>query len=92
MANFGSIFPILRAKNISLEYPGLSGTTSHGILAPCQNLEKINDTIPRKRLDRQKDAWKDEQTLFYKTLPATTGGPKITDGIYFNKFARRSNI
>ena len=29
-------------------------TTSHGILAPCQNLENINDTIPRTdgRMDR----------------------------------------
>ena len=32
----------------------LSRKTSHGILAPCQNLEKINDTIPKKaRKDRR---------------------------------------
>ena len=51
-------------------------TTSHWILAPCQNLENINDTIPRtdgrtERPDRRKDG----QTLFYRTLPATAGGP-----------------
>ena len=33
----------------------LSSTTSHGILATCQNLEIINDTIPRKRPNRPKD-------------------------------------
>ena len=26
---------------------------SYGFLAPCQNLEKVNDTIQRKRLDRR---------------------------------------
>ena len=30
-------------------------TTSYGFLAPCQNLEKTNDTIPRKHMDRWKD-------------------------------------
>ena len=29
-------------------------------MAPCQNLEKSNDKIPRKRLARQKDKWKGE--------------------------------
>ena len=56
----------------SLENPALSRTTSNGILAPCQNLEKINDTIPKKRRDRRKD----RQTLFHRTLPATPGAPK----------------
>ena len=32
---------------------------SHGILAPCQNLEKINDTIPRKCPGRWNDGRKD---------------------------------
>ena len=45
-----------------------------------------------KRTHGRTEGWKDEQTLFYKTLPATAGGPKIADGIYFNTFARRSNI
>ena len=55
LAHFGLIFPILRAKKFS------PGTTSHGILATCQNLEKINNTIPRKRRDRWKDGRKDRQ-------------------------------
>ena len=48
------MFPILGAKRIFLENPGLS-RTSYRFLAPCQNLEKTNDTIPRKRLDRSTD-------------------------------------
>ena len=50
-------------------------------LAPCQNLEKANDAIPRKRSDRRNDGKKDGrtggQTLFYSTLPATHEGPII---------------
>ena len=57
--------------------PALSRKTSYGLLAPYQNLEKTNDTIPRKRPHRWKDGRKDGQTLFYKTLPATARGPKI---------------
>ena len=55
MAHFGPIFPIFGAKKIFPENLALSRTTSHGILALCQNLEKINNTIPRKHLERQKD-------------------------------------
>ena len=81
MTHFGPIFPILGAKKIFLENPALSHITWNGILAPCQNLEKINHTIPRKHLDRgkngQTDRWKDrlkdEQTLFHRTVPATAG-------------------
>ena len=36
---------------------------------------KFNDAIQRKRLERQMEGQKDGQTLFYRTLPATTGGP-----------------
>ena len=36
----------------------MSRITSHGILAPCENLEKVNDTIPKKHPDR----WKDGRT------------------------------
>ena len=32
-----------------------------GFLASCQNLEKTNDTIPRKCPERQKDEWKDDR-------------------------------
>ena len=55
---FGSIFSILGAKKFYLENLALSCTTLYGFLAPCQNLEKTNDTIPRQRLDR----WKDGRT------------------------------
>ena len=55
LAHFRSIFPLLGAKKTFLENPALSHTTSYGFLAPCQNLEKNYDKIPRKCLDRQKD-------------------------------------
>ena len=53
-SNFGDekIFP---------ENPALLHTTSHGVLAPCQTLEKINSALPRKRSDRRKDG----QTAFF---------------------------
>ena len=54
-----------------LENPPLSHTISYGFLASCQNLEKTNDTIPRKRPDRRKGG----QALFYRTLPATAASP-----------------
>ena len=83
MAHFGFIFPIFGAKKIFLTNPALSCTTSYGFLAPCKNLEKFDDTIQRKHPNRQKDrqkdgrveGWKDRQTLFYRTLPATAKDP-----------------
>ena len=78
---FWPIFPIFGAKNIFLENSALSRTTSYEFLAQCQNLEKVNDIIQRKRLDRRKDGRKDGQNLFYRTLPATAGGPK---NIYYH--------
>ena len=66
LAHFGSIFPIFGAKKNFLENPALSPTTSYGFLAPCQNLEKINDIIQRKCPERQKDGrtegWTEGQT------------------------------
>ena len=57
------IFQILGAKKNFLGSLALSHTTSYRVLASCQNLERPNDTIPRKRPDRQKDGqmegWKD---------------------------------
>ena len=79
LAHFWPIFPIFWAKNFFLENLALSRTTSYGFLVSCQNLEKTNNTIPRKRLDRrtegQKDGRKDRQTLLHRTLPANAGGP-----------------
>ena len=54
---FWPIFPIFGAKKIFLENLALSRTTSYGFLAPCQNLEKVTDTIQRKHLERWKDGW-----------------------------------
>ena len=42
------------------------------------NLEKNNDAIPRKHLDRQNDRQKDRQTLFCRTLLVTTWGPILS--------------
>ena len=44
-----------------LENPARSHTALYEFLASCQNLEKTNDTIPRKCLDRWKDGWKDRR-------------------------------
>ena len=52
LAHFWSVFPILGAKRIFLENPGLS-RKSYRFLAPCQNLEETNDTIPRKCPERR---------------------------------------
>ena len=51
---FGPFSPFLGQKLFSWKI-WLSRTTSYGFLAPCQNLEKVNDKIQRKCLDRQKD-------------------------------------
>ena len=53
----------------------LSHTTIYGPLAPCEVSEKTNVPILRKLTDRQKDGWKDGQTLFYRTLMAEAKGP-----------------
>ena len=46
-------FPNFGGKIFFPENPALSCTTSYGFLAPCQNLVKINDVIPRRCPDRQ---------------------------------------
>ena len=61
MAHFRSIFPIFEAKKIFQENPALQSITSYGFLAPCQNLEKYNDTIPEKHPDRGTEGWKDKR-------------------------------
>ena len=52
-------FPNFWGKKSFLENLALSYTNSYGFLASCQNLEKTNDTIPRKRTDWWKDGRKD---------------------------------
>ena len=49
----------MEAKKFFLENKDLSHKASYGLLAPCQNLEKTNDTTPRKCPDRQKERQKD---------------------------------
>ena len=53
LAYFRFIFPIFGARKIFLENLALSRTTSYGFLAPCQNFEKVEDTIQRKRPERR---------------------------------------
>ena len=56
-----------------LDNPALYGTTSYGFLTPYQNLEKANDKIPRKHLDRRthgQTEWRRDPI----TLPATPVG------------------
>ena len=47
--------------------------------------EKTNDTIPDRQKDRRTEGQKDRQTLFHKTLPANTRGPKNKKLIKINK-------
>ena len=52
-----------------------SGSVTHNLIlvsSNMPNLKKTNDIIPRKRPDRRQDG----QTLFYRTLLVTAGGPK----------------
>ena len=53
----------------------LSCTIRHEPLTLCWVSEKINEPIPRKLTDKQKDGRTDGQTVSYRTLPATVGGP-----------------
>ena len=46
-------FPYFWGKKSFLKNPALLRTTLYGFLASCQNLEKFNDTIQRKRPDRR---------------------------------------
>ena len=66
-------FPDFDGKKIFPENPPLSRKTSYGFLALCQNSQK------KLMIQFQENAWteerKDEQTLFYRALPATAGGP-----------------
>ena len=56
--------------------------TSHRFLAPCRNLGKTNDTIPRKRLDRRRTEGLTEgqtdPTLLHTSRYRR--GPKTSDG------------
>ena len=61
-----------------LENPARSHTALYEFLASCQNLEKTNDTIPRKRPDRRKDGRTDR--------PYFIGPFRLTPGVQYNNF------
>ena len=90
---FWAIFDHFFQKN-----PAPSHITRYGPLTPCQVSEKTNEPILRKFTDRQKDGrmeeWTDRRTdrwtLFYRTLPAKAGGPKIKKQSYINRAAHRA--
>ena len=43
----------------------------------CHAQLPVSSNMPKfKYPDRQKDRWKDRQTLFYRAIPTTAGGPK----------------
>ena len=67
-------------------FPGKSGTVTHNFIWVSSNIPKFrksynsmiqfNDTMIQFKGNTQTDKRKDGQTLFYRTLPATTRGPK----------------
>ena len=69
---FGQFSAFFGANKIFLENLAPSRKNSYGFLAPCQNLEKVNDTIQRKCLDRQMEDGRQEGQI-------TAGGPKILE-------------
>ena len=59
------IFSQFLGQNFFLsENPALLRTTSCGFQAPCQNLEKTNYAIPRKRPGRRKDDRRTDRPYF----------------------------
>ena len=62
------------------KFPRISGCVMPNFVwvsSTMPKFRKINDTIQRKPLARWKDRRKATETLFYRTLPATVGGPKM---------------
>ena len=70
--NSGKINDQIFQKNVLTHFPHYLEKKSQS-RTPCQNLGKTNGPIRRKRLDRRTD----RQTLFHKTLSATSGVPKL---------------
>ena len=71
-------------QNILSPFPHLwkrnsQHTNPYKFVQSCQNLEKTNDPIPRKRQNQWMDRVKDGQALFFKTLPTTAKPPKYTN-------------
>ena len=54
------------------------GSVNHTFIWVSSTMPKFSKTLIiqfQEKKDGQKDRWKDRQTLFYRTLPATLGGP-----------------
>ena len=90
LARFCPILPILGAKNFFAENSAVSRTIWYRFLSAYWNLEKTNDTIPRKGLNRQNYRWKDGQTLFYRAPLAPAGDSKCTK-IFVLKLSAKCN-
>ena len=76
LAHFCPFSQFWGAKNFFLENPALSHTTSYGILASCQSLEKTNDTIPG-----QTEGWKDGQKDGRMNRPYFIGPVRLPPGV-----------
>ena len=77
----GPFSQFLGQKKFFLQNLALSCSTSHEFLAPCQNKENINETIPKnawidERTKGWMEGWKGAQTPFFRTFPATASSPK----------------
>ena len=95
LAHFWPIYPNFGAQ---IFFSGKSDSAKHNFiwfLAPCQNLEKINDAIPRKRLNRRKDGQKD-RSYFMEHLRLPPGVQQKNTGstlLQIKKFRQiQSNI
>ena len=86
---FRPIFPtFLGEKNLSQENLNMSCTTSFRFLAPCQTLQKTDNTIPRKYLDKQKDGRTDgrmDRTHFIGPFQPPLGVEKNLNTFYHKK-------
>ena len=81
MAHFWPIFPIFGAKKIFVENPSLSHATSYRFLAPCQNLEKVDDVIQRKHPDRWTEGWMEGQKDGRMDRPYFIGPLQLPPGV-----------
>ena len=71
-ANFWSISQFLRQNFFFSGNTALPHTTLYGFLAPCQNLEKTNNKILRKRPDRRKHGRTDRPYFIAPPPPPPT--------------------
>ena len=77
---FCPIFPIFGAKKF---FPKISSSVMHNFTWDSSNVPKFRKLMTQfqentwtDRTEGQTEGWKEGQNLFYRSLPATTGGPK----------------